>query len=263
LTSMAQQAEHTAGHHPTFKQYVLIAIILFAITIVEFLLIWDRAGIQDDLGAAKIPLLIGLSVVKFYTVIMFYMHLKFDSKLFTYIFIGGLALAFMVGLAMLGLFTAINGNQRSFAADRATPFEEHAEVEDKTESATSAPAAAGPVALAVGAAGDELAFDVATLSADSGAEVTLTLNNPSAVNTHNIVIVQAGTKDDVATAGTAAGPDNNWVPPGDPRVIASTVLIGPGESAKVTFTAPEPGTYQFVCTFPGHNFTMFGDFVVN
>jgi len=35
-------------HHPSTKQYVLIAIILFAITIVEFLLIWDRVGIQDD-----------------------------------------------------------------------------------------------------------------------------------------------------------------------------------------------------------------------
>jgi hypothetical protein len=29
------------------------------------------------------------------------------------------------------------------------------------------------------------------------------------------------------------------------------------------FTAPAAGTYQFVCTFPGHNFTMFGDFIVN
>ena len=65
------------------------------------------------------------------------------------------------------------------------------------------------------------------------------------------------------TSVDSAGPDNNWVPPGDPRVIANTVLIGPGESTEVTFTAPESGTYQFVCTFPGHNFTMFGDFVVN
>ncbi|MCH8988722.1 MAG: cytochrome C oxidase subunit IV family protein [Chloroflexi bacterium] len=259
---MAQQTESITGHHPTFKQYVLIAIILFAITIVEFLLIWDKAGISDDLGASKIPLLIGLSVIKFYTVIMFYMHLRFDSKLFTIIFIGGLGLAFMVGLALLGLFTAINGDQRSYAADRATPYQEHAEAETKAESATSAPVAAGPVAFEVGAAGDDLAFDTTSLSVNSGAEVTVTFSNPAARNSHNFVIVQNGTKDAVAADGTAAGPDNNWVPPGDPRVIANTVLIGPGESAKVTFTAPAPGIYQFVCTFPGHNFTMFGDFVV-
>ncbi|MCH8296471.1 MAG: cytochrome C oxidase subunit IV family protein [Chloroflexi bacterium] len=259
---MAQQTEHTAGHHPTFKQYVLIAIILFAITIVEFLLIWDKAGISDDLGASKIPLLIGLSVIKFYTVIMFYMHLKFDSKLFTYIFIGGLALAFMVGLALLGLFTAINGNQRSYAADRATPYEEHAEAETKAESPTSAPVVVGPVAIDLGAAGETLAFDTTSLSVDSGSEVTVTFSNPSSVNTHNFVLVQDGTKDAVAGDGINF-PDNNWLKPGDSRVIANTVLIGPGESAKVTFTAPAPGIYQFVCTFPGHNFTMFGDFVVN
>ena len=267
---MAQQTEHTAGHHPTFMQYALIAIILFAITIVEFLLIWDRAGISDDLGAAKIPLLIGLSVIKFYIVIMFYMHLRFDNKIFTRIFIGGLALAFMVGLALLGLFTAVNGDQRSYALARAIPYVEHAESEKAEETTTPAiggttetAVPAGPLALTIGAVGDSLAFDIDNISADSGAEVTITFNNPSTVNTHNLVIVEAGTKDAVAIDGTAAGPTNNWVPPEDSRVIASTVLIGPGDSGELTFTAPAPGTYQFVCTFPGHNFTMFGDFVVN
>ena len=261
MTTMAQQTEHTAGHHPTFKQYVLIAIILFAITIVEFLLIWDKAGISDDLGASKIPLLIGLSVIKFYTVIMFYMHLKFDSKLFTYIFIGGLALAFMVGLALLGLFTAISGDQRSYAETLAVPYDEHIESGTKPESPTSAPVAAGPVAIDLGAAGETRAFDTTSLSVDSGSEVTVTFSNPSSANTHNFVLVQDGTKDAVAGDGINF-PDNNWLKPGDSRVIANTVLIGPGESAKVTFTAPAPGIYQFVCTFPGHNFTMFGDFVV-
>ena len=75
--------------------------------------------------------------------------------------------------------------------------------------------------------------------------------------------MEDGTKDAVSTDGTVAGPDNNWVTPGDSRVIANTILAGPGETQDVSFPAPAPGTYQFVCTFPGHNFTMFGDFVVN
>ena len=268
---MAQETEQTS-HHPTFKQYVLVAIILFAITIVEFLLIWDRVGIQDDLGASKIPLLVGLSVVKFYIVIMFYMHLKFDNKLFTTIFIGGLGLAFMVGLALLGLFTAMNGNQRTYAIEYAIPYVEHAETEKAAETTapattgtteTETPVAAGPLALSIGAVGDSLSFDIDSMTADSGAEVTITFTNPSAVNTHNVVIVEADTKDAVATDGAAAGPANNWVKPGDSRVIANTVLVGPGETGDVTFTAPAPGAYQFVCTFPGHNFTMFGNFIVN
>ena len=66
---MAHETEHTSNH-PTFSQYVLIAVILFAITIVEFVLIWERAGIVDYLGASKVPLLIALSAIKFAIVIM-------------------------------------------------------------------------------------------------------------------------------------------------------------------------------------------------
>ena len=255
---MAQQPEHATGHHPTFKQYALIAVILFAITIVEFLLIWDRAGIEDDLGASKIPLLFALSAIKFYIVIMFYMHLRFDNRLFTTVFMVGLALAFMVGVALLSLFTALNGDPRSYAASRAIPYD-HEAAETKE---TDTPAVTGPVTIEIAAVGETLTFDIDTITASSGTEVTIKFTNPSANNQHNLVIVQDGTKDPVAAAGAAAGPANDWVPPGDSRVIANTKLLDPGSSGEVIFTAPAAGTYQFVCTFPGHNITMFGDFVV-
>ena len=103
---MAHETEHTS-HHPTFIQYLLIAIILFAITIVEFVLIWERAGIVDHLGASKVPLLVALSAVKFAIVIMYYMHLKFDDRLFTGIFLAGLALAF-AAMLMAGVDGIIN-----------------------------------------------------------------------------------------------------------------------------------------------------------
>ena len=264
---MAHEIEHTTNH-PSFKQYVLIAIILFAITIVEFLLIWDRAGIVDYLGPSKIPLLVGLSAVKFAIVIMYYMHLKFDHRLFGTVFIGGLVLAFLVGIALLGLFVGFGGGQRTYAEDRAIPYTEHeeheaAETATPATSKTETPAATGPLAISIGAVGETLAFDTDSITADSGSEVTITFNNPSANNQHNLVIVQEGTKDAVAADGTASGPANNWVQPGDARVIANTILLDPGASGEVTFTAPASGTYQFVCTFPGHNFTMFGNFIVN
>ena len=121
----------------------------------------------------------------------------------------------------------------------------------------------GAVELAIDVNGDALTFNAATLSATAGSEVVLTFNNSSSVNTHNWALVEAGTKDAVATDGLAAGQDNNWLPVGDSRVIAATILVGPGESVQATFTAPSAGTYQFVCTFPGHNFTMFCEFTVN
>ena len=127
---------------------------------------------------------------------------------------------------------------------------------------TEAPATPEAVRLEISVNGDALAFDKSEFSAGAGSEVVLTFSNVSIINQHNWVIVQPGTKDDVAGRGTAAGPDNDWVQPDDPDVIANTKLLDAGATGEVTFAAPPAGTYQFVCTFPGHNFTMFGDFEV-
>ena len=109
--------------------------------------------------------------------------------------------------------------------------------------------------------GDNLKFDKAKLEAKAGSTVTVVFQNSSTVNQHNWVLVRSGTKDEVAAAGTAAGPDAGWIPSGDDRVLAKTGLLDPGATQEVKFTVPAAGAYQFVCTFPGHNFTMFGDFV--
>ena len=126
---MAGSHQDQESHHPTFRQYVLIAVILFAITIVEFLLIYPEAQIVNHLGASKIPLLVALSAVKFAIVIMFYMHLKFDNRLLGGIFLSGLGLGFAVVVAVLVLFFALQGNPRSYAEARAVPYEEHHEEE--------------------------------------------------------------------------------------------------------------------------------------
>ena len=120
------------------------------------------------------------------------------------------------------------------------------------------------VVLEIGSvSSDGLEFDTDVLAASAGAEVALTFKNNAVTQQHNWVLVKNGTKDAVATAGLTLGADNGWIPPDDPNVIANAGLIAPGESAQVTFTAPSAGTYQFVCTFPGHNLTMFGTFEVN
>ena len=46
-------------------------------------------------------------------------------------------------------------------------------------------------------------------------------------------------------------------------MLASTKLVGPGEVAEVSFKAPTaPGSYTYICTFPGHATTMKGMLVV-
>ncbi|PKB73068.1 MAG: hypothetical protein BZY75_03770 [SAR202 cluster bacterium Io17-Chloro-G7] len=253
----SHESQHDS-RHPSFKQYVLVAVILFTVTIVEFLLIWDRVGIVDDLGASKIPLLIILSAFKFAIVIMFYMHLKFEARLLTYIFLAGLALAFIVGIALLGIFFAYEGNPRDFAESNAVAYEHEAEGGE----AHSEVEAVGGGDITLSVVGDALKFDTAELHASAGSDIKITFNNVSTVNQHNLVLVEAGTKDEVATAGIGAGADNDWVPPDDPRVLFNTKLLDPGESTVLEFTL-EAGTYTFVCTFPGHNIGMFGDFTVS
>ena len=130
--------------------------------------------------------------------------------------------------------------------------------------ATKAPAAPTvPGALQISADGDNLKFDQSQLpEVSTGTEVVVVFSNVSGINQHNWVLVPSGTKDAVAQRGVTAGPQNGWLQPGDPDVLASTDLLGPGETGEARFIAPAPSTYQFLCSFPGHGATMFGEFVV-
>ena len=92
-----QPAAHTG--HPTPLTYFKVAVILAVITATEVGVFYI-----EDLGHGIIPVLAILSAVKFSLVAMFYMHLRYDARLFSGLFLGGLALAFTVGLALLGLF---------------------------------------------------------------------------------------------------------------------------------------------------------------
>ena len=46
------------------------------------------------------------------------------------------------------------------------------------------------------------------------------------------------------------------------QILAKTKMIGGGEEAEVSFTAPAPGEYPFLCTFPGHFAVMNGRLIV-
>ena len=85
--------------HPSPATYFKIAMTLSVITAIEVGVFYI-----EGLGHGIIPVLVILSAVKFALVAMFYMHLKFDSPLFTWFFVGGLTLAGAVVMALLGLF---------------------------------------------------------------------------------------------------------------------------------------------------------------
>jgi azurin len=83
--------------------------------------------------------------------------------------------------------------------------------------------------------------------------VSLTFKNGSSAQKHNWVLVKGG--DDVAAkvdeAGATAGEAKGYIPT-DPNILANVKLLDGGASGTATFTAPPPGTYTFLCTFPGH-----------
>ncbi len=88
-------------HHPTPMTYVKIGALLTVITIWE---VW--AYYIPSLVASRIfvPMLLILSAFKFIMVVMFYMHLKYDHKLFRVLFTGPLLIAALTGIALLFLF---------------------------------------------------------------------------------------------------------------------------------------------------------------
>ncbi len=94
-------------------------------------------------------------------------------------------------------------------------------------------------------------------------ELTLTHGGklPKEAMGHNWVLVNASDLNSVANGGMSAGPANNYVTPGDKKVLASTKIVGGGETTKVTFSTSvlkKGGSYMYLCTFPGHNSVMRG-----
>src|SRR5438552_1248260 len=88
------------GAHPGPEEYVRIGITLAVITMVEVAVYYI-----DIQRATFILILLSLSALKFSMVVLWFMHLKFDSRLFSTAFVGGLSLAvavFIVIIATLG-----------------------------------------------------------------------------------------------------------------------------------------------------------------
>ncbi len=96
---MSQVPQPPERAHPTPITYLKIAFLLVTITAVEVGIFY-----VESLHSIIVPIFLVLSGVKFALVAMFYMHLRFDSRLFSGFFVGGLMLATAVIVALMGLF---------------------------------------------------------------------------------------------------------------------------------------------------------------
>lgn len=102
--------------------------------------------------------------------------------------------------------------------------------------------------------GDRMAFDFETFEVPAGAEVRLVFKNTAQKPMfHNWVLVTKGSEEAVLGEALQAGYERAWVS-AHPAVLAATGAPRPGEESSVTFSAPPPGVYPYLCTVPGHAF---------
>ncbi len=107
MTPTEQQARHDeVAHdqrtHPSAKFYVIVGVILTVITAMEVAVFYIQA-----LHVVLVPLLVSLSAIKFTMVVMFYMHLRFDSKVFSSVFVAPLVLGITVVVSLIMLFRVL------------------------------------------------------------------------------------------------------------------------------------------------------------
>jgi cytochrome c oxidase subunit 4 len=92
------------AHHPQPRQYVTVGVVLAVVTAIE-VGIYYIESIRDILVA----MLLALAFIKFFLVVTWFMHLRFDSKLFRRLFVSGLILALAVFAIVLAVFFTRGG----------------------------------------------------------------------------------------------------------------------------------------------------------
>jgi cytochrome c oxidase subunit IV len=100
-TEALPPGEAHAHAHPTWSTYKWVALVLVIITVIE---VWVYYIPQFVASRLFVPSLLIMSAVKFAIVVMFYMHLKYDHKLFRALFTGPLIIAVLTIISLLFLF---------------------------------------------------------------------------------------------------------------------------------------------------------------
>ena len=88
--------------HPSVGTYVTIAVVLTLITVIEVAATYVHA-----LTPILLPTLLILSAAKFGLVVLFFMHLRYDAKVLSSLFVGPMVIAIATVLALIALLHAV------------------------------------------------------------------------------------------------------------------------------------------------------------
>ena len=131
-------------------------------------------------------------------------------------------------------------------------------------------AGAGFVDAAAAIAGDEfniviacikekLLYDIKEFTTRTGQKVSVTFKNND-FPPHNLLFVKPGAADEVAALAVALGAEGfaKQFRPDSDKILWGSTMLDHGEEATISFVAPAPGDYPYICTFPGHHILMRG-----
>ena len=178
-----------------------------------------------------------------------------------------IALSFLLGLACGGddrAGTEPKPEPKTEAPSGSEPMDHGEPPVDEPPQEAAKPDASGQIVFEVG---DLIKFDIYRFEVVTGSTVKIVLKHtgslPKEAMGHNIVILKPG--NDMMAFATAAitARETDFIPPGMvDQVLANTSMVGGGETTTLEFTAPAPGEYVYVCTFPGHAAVMNGKMIV-
>lgn len=121
----------------------------------------------------------------------------------------------------------------------------------------------------VGCVKEQMRFTVEKIEVKAGQPIKLTLVNPDATP-HNWALVEPGTVEEIGMAANLMAADPKLAKEGqfipkehESKILIHTKMLNPETAETLRFKAPEkPGTYPFMCTFPGHWIIMKGEMIV-
>lgn len=145
-----------------------------------------------------------------------------------------------------------------------TPVEETAAAPAQQEESSVQPEISNSLTLE---GNDQMQYDKTELRIKAGQPVTLVFRHTGKMEKtamgHNFVILKQGTDPNAFAQKAMTAKDNDYIPKSESAsVIAHTKLIGGGESDTIEFSIAEKGTYDYICSFPGHVSMMKGKLIV-
>ena len=123
----------------------------------------------------------------------------------------------------------------------------------------STPQAGGEAKITIACIKEKLLYDTKKFTVRTGQKVTVLFKNDD-YPPHNLIFVKPGTADEVAALAIALGAEGfaKQFRPDTDKILWGSTMLEHGQRATIQFTAPTPGDYPYVCTFPGHSVIMRG-----